>query len=100
MKTIGQLTAAAKQLRLERRIQICRQPRSAKERRYGSGSRSDILLSIECMGDHAATNAATCVEAVKHLSSHGIQSEKVIVEIAGEENPAGGRGDAGDEGSR
>ena len=74
-----------------------RQPRSAKECRYGSGRRSGILLSVECVGDHAAADAAAGVEAVEHVSGLGLQGEEVIVEVAGEEYPAGGRGDAGDE---
>ena len=74
-----------------------RQSRSAKERRHGSGRRSDILLAVERVADHAAADAAAGVEAVEHVSGLGIQSEEVVVEVAGEENAARGRGDAGDE---
>ena len=55
------------------------------------------MLAIERIGDHAAADAAAGVEAVEHVSGLGVEREEVVVEIAGEQDAAGGRGDAGDE---
>jgi hypothetical protein len=54
----------------------CRQARAAKEGPHGPRRRRDMLLSIERVADHATTDAAAGVEAVKHLSGLGIEGEE------------------------
>ena len=71
--------------------------RTAEEGRNRAGGRGGILLSVERVGDHAAADAAAGVEAVEHLSGVCVQRKEVVVEIAGEQHPAGGRRHAGNE---
>jgi len=74
-----------------------RQARSAKEGRHGPRRRCDILLSIQRVTDHAAADAAAGVEAIEDVARIGIEGEEVVIEIAGEQDAAGGCRDAGDE---
>src|SRR4029077_5494639 len=74
-----------------------RRPRPAEEGRNRAGGRGGILLSVERVGDHAAADAAAGVKAVEDLSGVCVQRKEVVVEIAGEQDPAGGRRHAGNE---
>src|SRR5690349_16212736 len=71
--------------------------RIAEEGRNRAGGRGGILLSVERVGDYAAADAAAGIKAVEHLSGVCVQRKEVVVEIAGEQHPAGGRREGGEE---
>src|SRR5882672_12194508 len=63
-----------------------RGPGAAKESRDDTGGGRHILLVAELVADHAATDRAPGVEAIKRLAVAHVDDQKVVVQVAGEQH--------------
>src|SRR4051794_33988070 len=73
----------------------CRRAGAAEESRDDAGGGCNILFTAYLVADHAATDRAPGVEAIKRLAVADVDDEEVVVEIPGEQHVAGCHGDAG-----
>src|SRR5262245_39335553 len=81
----------------ERENDHCRRAGAAEEPRYDAGGGRNILLTAELVADHAATDRAASVEAVKYLAVAHVDDKEVVIQVAGEQHAARCHGDAGHE---
>ena len=62
---------------------------------HKTGHRCDVLFAANFVGNHAARDRASGIEAIEHLSAGSIEGDEISGAFPGEKEARGGDGDAG-----
>src|SRR5215469_9592319 len=74
-----------------------RRAASAEKSGYYARTRRPVLLAFDLVPHAASADASAGVELVQRVAVARVEHQKVVVEIAGEENAAGGRRHCGNQ---